>query len=253
MLKGINKNRFFLPSAILFGLSVFTYNSARIFVPLFLLSFLIIYWKKLKIDYSSVISSLIFGIFLAGAFYLAVFQDSSARYYWVRILDEGAISFLDQARNNSQWPSLITNLIYNRPAYFISHFTLNYLKHLSFQFLTLSGGTNYQFSLPDMGLIYFIELPFLLYGFYKSLKTKIGWIFLSWFLIAPIPSALTREAPHALRSIFMLGSLQVLVSWGILQFFNLLHNKKSLVKPAGIFITFLIIANMFFLLKKLFY
>lgn len=251
LVKGLSKSILFIPASIMFGLSIFTYNSARIFVPLFLFSFILVYWKQLKLDKSSILSSIILGIFLSLGFYLAVFQDSSARYYWVRILDEGAISFLDQARNNSQWPELVTKLIYNRPVYFITTFTLNYLKHLSIQFLAISGGNNYQFSLQNMGLIYLIELPFLIYGFLKLLKSKIGWVFLPWFLIAPIPSALTREAPHALRSVFMIGSLQILTAWGFIQFLKLIK-KNTIQKITIALITILLLINSLLYLKSYF-
>lgn len=248
--RGIKKDIMLIPASIMLGLSIFTYNSARIFVPLFLFFYLIVSWKQLKVTKASLISSLIFGLFLAVGFYLAVFQDSSARYYWVRILDEGAINYLDQARNNSQLPDLITKLIYNRPVYFITNFTLNYFKHLSFQFLALSGGSNYQFSLQNMGLIYFTELPFLIYGFFRMLKLKTGWIILAWLLIAPIPSALTREAPHALRSIFMLGALQSITAYGLIQVYKLIESKKTLTKITFSIVGLLIILNSGLYLKS---
>lgn len=222
---GLKTSRFFLPAAILFGLSIFTYNSARIFVPLFLLSFVILFWKQVKISKFSIISCLTFGVFLAVGFYLAVFQDSSARYYWVRILDEGAIAYLDQSRNLSTYPELITKLIYNKPVYFVSSLITNYLKHFSFSFLALSGGTNYQFNIQNMGLIYLAEVPFLIFGLFKSFKSRVGLLLIAWFLIAPIPSALTREAPHALRSIFMIGSIQAITAFGLIKFSELLRKK----------------------------
>ena len=92
LVRGLKKQTFLLPASLFLGLSIFTYNSARIFVPLFLMSFLIIFWKQLKLSKLSILATILFGVFLIAGFYLAVFQDSSARYYWVRILDEGAIS-----------------------------------------------------------------------------------------------------------------------------------------------------------------
>jgi 4-amino-4-deoxy-L-arabinose transferase-like glycosyltransferase len=252
LIKGLHRNGLFIAAALMLGLSIFTYNSARIFVPLFLFGFLILFWKQIKITKSVIFSAIIFGIFLTVGFYLAVFQDSSARYYWVRILDEGAISFLDQARNTSTYPDLITKLIYNRPVYFVFNFVANYFKHLSPQFLLFTGGSNYQFSLPGMGLIYFIELPFLIYGFFKLLKQKIGWVFIFWFLLAPIPSALTREAPHALRSIFMVGSIQVVVTFGLIQFFRLLEKKKLLKNLSLLMIGMLVLFNAFTYFKNYF-
>ncbi len=251
LIKGINKPVFLIPSSLIFGLSIFTYNSARIFVPLFLIAFVILNKNKLKINKSSVLSVLIFTAFLAVGFYLAVFQDSSARYYWVRILDEGAINYLEQSRNNSSYSTLVTNLIYNKPVYFVLNFFLNYLKHFSVQFLAIAGGSNYQFSVQNMGLMYLIEFPFLLFGFFKMLKTKIGWIFLIWFLLAPIPSALTREAPHVLRSIFMLGALQVITAFGMIRFVEL-FKKQAVRRFLTASVLILISINFIYYLKVYF-
>lgn len=251
LIYSLKKNALLVPASILLGLSIFTYNSARIFIPVFLLVFIFMYCKNLIKNNYSIFSALIFGLFLTAGFYFALFQDSSARYYWVKILDEGAINFLEQSRNNSTFSPLFTELIYNRVTYFVFTFVSNYLKHLSIQFLAISGGSNYQFSLQNFGLMYFIELPFLLYGFYKLIGKKTGWIFLSWLLIAPIPASLTREAPHALRSIFMLGSIQIITAYGLIQLFLVLK-KNTLKKIAVVLIIFLIFINSFYYSKTYF-
>lgn len=253
LMTGLKKNALFILSALFFGLSIFTYNSARIFVPFFLFSFLALNFKRIKVNKFTIFAALIFAVFIAAGFYLAVFQDSSARYYWVRILDEGAINYLEQSRNSSSFNPLITNIIYNKATYSVFSFALNYLKHLSVQFLALSGGSNYQFSLQGMGLIYLIELPFLIYGFFRLLKHKTGWIFLSWLLIAPIPSALTREAPHALRSIFMLGAIQTVIAFGFIKFIELIRYQKVFFKLFLGLIGFLIAFNSMVYFKAYFF
>lgn len=252
LMKGLKKNIYFIPSALMLGVSIFTYNSARIFIPLFLFVFLILFRKKIKLNFYSIISSIIFLIFLGVGFYFALFQDSSARYFWVRILDEGAISFLEETRNNSSLSPMLTNLIYNRYTYFVFNFFSNYLKHFSVQFLALSGGSNYQFSLQGMGLIYLAEFPFLIFGFSKLLKDKIGWMFLFWILLAPIPSALTREAPHALRSIFMIGSIQVITAFGIIAFFKIIEKRKFITNISYALVVFLIAGNAMYYLSNYF-
>lgn len=250
---GLNKNVLLILTSLFFGLSIFTYNSARIFVPLFLFSFIVLKFKKMKFNKTLFAAAAVFAIFISIGFYLAVFADSSARYYWVRILDEGAINYLEQSRNSSSFNPLITNLIYNKATYSVFSFATNYLKHLSVQFLALSGGSNYQFSLQGMGLIYLIELPFLIYGFFRLLKHKAGWIFLSWLLIAPIPSALTREAPHALRSIFMLGVVQTVIAFGFLKFIELIRHKKVFFKLFLGLIGFSVAFNAFIYFKAYFF
>lgn len=214
---GLKKWKYLILSSIFFGITIFTYNSARVFIPVFLLGLFFIYRKDLfKLKSNLIFPLIVLLIFIGIAGYLAIFQDSSSRYFWVAILDQGAINYLNESRNNSNLPFFITNLFYNRVSYFFINFISNYFKHFSLDFLYINGGSNYQFSIPQNGLIYLAELPFLLYGLYQIIKKKVWTFILLWLAIAPIPSALTREAPHVLRGIFMLGSLQIITAIGVL-------------------------------------
>ncbi len=205
-LKGLSKSKWLSSSALLFGITLFTYNSARVFVPLFLFALTIIYRRELRQFKSKLILPLgILAIFTFAAFYHAVLIDSNARYFWVAIIDQGAVNCLNQARNISSLPGIIVPLVYNRYTYLVVNVLVNYLKHFSPAFLFVSGCSNYQFSLPGHGLLYIIEVPFLLAGLFFLRKEKWGKILLFWLLLAPIPASITRESPHALRSIYMLG------------------------------------------------
>lgn len=231
-LKGLRKTWFLSVSSLFFGSALFTYNSARIFLPLFLLSLVFIYRKEiLALKKKIILPFILIVMFFIGAFFLAVSQDSSSRYFWVTILDQGAINYLDESRNNTQLPVLISKLVYNRYVYFIENFISNYLSHFSMEFLFLKGGSNYQFSIPNVGIMYLFELPLFLYGAFKIIQKKnFGLLILAWFFIAPIPAAITRESPHVLRSIFMLGALQVITALGLLEAYVRIQKVKLLVK-----------------------
>ncbi len=225
-LQSFKKPLFLLYASILFGLTFFTYNSARVFVSLFLVALIAIYHKELiKFRKKLILPGAVILIFILVASYFAIFQDSSSRYFWVTILDQGAINSINEARANSTLPDLITKLLNNRVVYFVQNLFLNYLKHFSLQFLFLEGGSNHQFSVPHQGLLYLIELPFLLLGFVNIFKRKAGLTLLAWVFLSPIPSAITREAPQVLRSIFMLGSLQIIISLGIITLIEKIESK----------------------------
>lgn len=210
----------FVVSAVFFGLTLFTYNSARVFIPLFLLSVGVVRFSAVKeIGKKLWIPAIVFALFIGVAGFLALTQDSASRYYWVSILDEGAINFLNQSRGESQLPGILTKLIYNRYSYFGYEFFKNYISHFSPYFLFVRGGDNYQFSVQNMGLMYALEAPFLIYGIWRIRKyPSAAKLIIPWMILAPIPAAITRESPHVLRSIFMLGSLQILVGLGIADF-----------------------------------
>ena len=233
LLKSLEKPVFSPLSILLLGLSVWTYNSARIFVPLLLLAFIIIYRNSLK-NYlkdkkTLVLSSLLLLLFFVPMFYQLLSPSGQARYGKVAILDEGAIAQINEKRVNSKLNPILTRLLYNKVTYFSLSFTKNWFSHFSLNFLFLKGGTNYQFSLPNHGLLYLIDLPFLILGTYLLLrmKKKEAYLLLSWFIFAPVASSLTREAPHVLRDITFLPLPMILISLGVVSKYDFLKRKKN--------------------------
>lgn len=74
---------------------------------------------------------------------------------------------------------------------------------------------------PGMGLLYLWELPFVLIGIYilifnKSTGKKTKQSIFAWFLIAPIPAALTNDVPHAVRTLNFLPTFQIFTAIGII-------------------------------------
>jgi hypothetical protein len=226
------KNYNLLLGVLLLGLSVWTYNSARIFVPLFLVACTLVY----KTEFISLVRRnkiLATGYFLlATAFLVPMFvqlaqSTGQARYENVRILDAGAVGEIERLRSNSDLP--LSRLVFNKATYFAFKFGKNYLSHFSPSFLFLEGGSHYQFSVPGHGLVYLVNAPFLVLGLYsvlKSRKEKYSKLFLVWLALGPVASSLTREAPHALRSIVVLPVPMILVALGIFYVFEKLPKAR---------------------------
>ncbi len=246
LLSGLRKKNYKLLIALfLFGLSVWTYNSARVFVPIFLLVILVLNYKEiLKLFHNhkriGAAGLIILIFFFAPMFVQLLSPVGRARYGWVSILDSGAIAKIFEYRQSSDLPANLSRILYNRVTYFSFSFVKNWLSHFSPAFLFFKGGSNYQFSLPNHGLIYLINLPFFLIGIFALIKKKIkkGAILLAWILLAPIPSSLTRESPHVLRSIFMIPVPMILTSFGLFYVWGLL--KKN-IKALASFFYFLLI------------
>src|SRR3990170_100969 len=78
------------------GLSVWTYNSARLFVPLFLISFWLIRRPRLfTIHYS------LFTIFFLPMFFQLLSPVGLARFNWVSPIDQGAVNRINELRSSS--------------------------------------------------------------------------------------------------------------------------------------------------------
>lgn len=230
--KGLKNPRWFILSALSLGLTIFSYNSSRVVTPLLIVGLAILYWKEISNKKLALLSIAIFGVFFSLALPRALLQDSSARYRWTMILDEGAINRINEMRGNSELPAVLPKVVYNKITYSIAEISKNYLSHFSPNFLFLNGGSNYQFSVPGSGLVYPILAPFLLLGFWKILKQrKKSYLFTGWWLmVAVIPAAITRDSPHALRSLIMIPPVIIIASLGITIFLSVLGKRKQIIK-----------------------
>ncbi len=223
---GLEKKKWWILSAVLLGLSVWTYNSARIFTPLLVVSLIFIYRKSLlnhSQRYTSFLASGIAVLFFVPMFLQLINSSGQARYGWVRILDEGAIAQIEEQRNMSTLNPTLTKLIYNRPVYFTTQVVSNYLSHFSPKFLFFEGGSNYQFNVPGIGLLHLINLPLFYIGIIltlKNIKNKNYQLLLLWLLLAPLAASLTREAPHTLRNIVFLPLPMLFTSLAVIKLFN---------------------------------
>lgn len=212
-----------LLGSLLLSISVWTYNSARIFVPLFIVSLLIIYredvlklWKRKR---ALLIISIAIFVALVGGMVVQLFSDAgSSRYGWVQIVDEGAILRIIELRQTTNLPSIVSKILYNRYSYFVSEFIKNYVSYFSPDFLFVKGGTHYQFSIPGRGLLFIVNLPLFYIGLInlvrKGLRNKAWRLILVWLLLAPIAGSITKDAPHVLRSLVIIPIPSIIVGLG---------------------------------------
>jgi 4-amino-4-deoxy-L-arabinose transferase-like glycosyltransferase len=210
-----DKNKLFFPFSLLFlTFTLFSYHTTRIFSPLFLLSALLLYRDEIKNKFVYIFA----GLFIALSAFILFNPSATARGNFLFILDQSAINKINESRNLSTLPTVVSKLLYNKPVYFIEQFSKKYVSYFSPQFLFLNGGTQYQFSVPGFGLIYPISLPFFYIGFvflvYKSLKDRNYRMLLLWLILSPIPASLTNESYTVLRATTILPLPEILISLG---------------------------------------
>jgi hypothetical protein len=190
-----------------------------------LLIILILYWKTIidefkKNKYLKILSVVGLLIFIYSLTTVFLNSQSRARSKWVFLINEGTVGQIIEKRNNSNLPIVIKRFLYNRPTFFITQFTKNYLDYFSPKFLFIKGGTNYQLSVPERGLIYIINLPFFYIGLLvliiNSLKKKREYLFmLTYLFLAPIPAAITSERFAVIRSTTMLPFTEIVIALGL--------------------------------------
>lgn len=203
-------------SSFFYALSIFTYNSSRVILPFYLI---LLFFLIVKNNYQFKTNWYKF-LFLFITLIIFIFQSfqniGQARYKWVTLLDQGAVNQINELR--MRYPRFLVNKV----TYFTYNATKNYISHLNPNYLFIKGGSHYQFNLPNFYLVSPFFIPFLiigLYNFFVSIRKKSFYSFmivLFCLLVAPIPSAITRDAPHILRSIVLIPTAIIMISFAFI-------------------------------------
>lgn len=209
------KAKYVFLTAILWGLAMNAYNSARIVIPVLALTLIIMLLRK-KYFKQFLLFVFVLFLFLIPVVSQIMDKSGSARLELVSLIDQGVVNKIIEQRAISKLPEPLPRILFNRFSYFIAYSAKNYFANLSPEYLFIKGGTNYQFSQPGYGLLFLITAPFLLLGLLKLLvannvKAK---LILFWLFLAIIPSAITKDAPHALRTALILPAPMLLIALG---------------------------------------
>jgi 4-amino-4-deoxy-L-arabinose transferase-like glycosyltransferase len=228
--RGLAKNKYLWLSAVIFGINLFTYHSARIFTPIMFL-LLIIFNKKrlgeiLKVKISRshlLIYFSVFAFFCVIAIY-TMFAGAGKRATDVVIFNptdqwESMASRRFEAISQGV-PQQLARVFSNKPKYILSQFLNNYLSYLSPEFLFIKGAGDWAYGMiAGRGVLYLFEIVFLLISLIYLVRGK-GfngmWLIVSWILLSPIPAAVSK-APgfSATRAAVMMPAIQIMSAFGI--------------------------------------
>lgn len=199
-------------SALSFILSLYSYNSFRIITPLTIIC-LAVYLVGIerinlkKVIIISLISAFIFILSLV-PIYRLVSSEGSARLQAVGI-GSGETDFQKKA----------------------VIFLQNYLSHFNPKFLFISGDGNLRSQTGNSGQLYFVNLLLIILGIVFVIKAGKPLYYLPVLLLlfAPIPAAITKESPHALRAISVVPFLAVLSAVGAVYLLDRFKFKRLLL------------------------
>jgi 4-amino-4-deoxy-L-arabinose transferase-like glycosyltransferase len=227
---------------IFFVAAMYTYHSARVFVPLFLIWAVFIFRDQVLQN----IKVFTFGLVLFIVLLVPLTSELNPSQGLSRIegvsfwTDPGLNPYINQLRGSigSRLGSTVSKFVINKLTVYPAVFVRNYLTHFSPQFLLTQGDPNGIYNTPAVGILLWIE-PILFVigaaGLYKK-NRKFFWLIIGGVLIALIPDSLTRFAPSSARIHLILPFLAVLSGVGL----SKLIRKNYLINSV---IVFLIILN----------
>lgn len=233
-IKSFKNRKYFLFSMIPFAISIYTYNTARVFTPLFIATNLLIYFKDFAKYKKIVFAGLIlFAIMLTPLIPFILSGEGSARYKLVSITDDpGLVLRINEGRGNSNLPTPFPRLVHNKVTYVTAAVLDHYFAHFTPQFLFVSGAPHRQHHVQGMGELYYFQAPFLILGLILLFrkKEKFRWVLISWVMLAYIPVAVTNDSiPHALRTLIAVPFYQIVSAYGGYYFFKFLLRKSKIL------------------------
>lgn len=219
-LLGVRRQKFycFFLTSLLFFASFFFYHTPRLFVPLLAFGLVLFYWQKLR-KKKVVGLGLLFFCWLSSFLVIFLFQGTS-RFKQVSIFNNPGVQLRldEQIREERQGENvLLVRTFHNKLVNYGLAILSNYGKYFSFDFLFIKGGLPVRYVVPDMGLLYLVELPFLILGllFIFQEKKKTFWLPVFWMLTGPVAASLTFEdVPNIQRAFFILPSFQIITAYG---------------------------------------
>jgi len=222
-----SKNLFF--SALVFGISLFTYQAAKMITPLVILSSLIAFKDSLqlrKIKTYLLNFTLPLFLFSLPVLYGLLFSSDSNRLK--------VVSLLSYPRSDQEKELILSEsnpidyqIFHSHPVFFSRNFLSRYFNFFTPKFLAFQGDwQNLRHSAPYIGVLLYPSLIFFVLGLFTTSKYKKQKLFfILWLLSAPIPAALTRDSITAVRAMSLSIPLIYFTSLGIYSTYKKIKHK----------------------------
>ncbi len=226
------KKRIYL-SSFFFFLSLISYQSEKVFIPILILGITNIYKSEILVIRKKLIMIFIFGIIAFLPFIKETLAPNALiRFQGTNVFNSHPERFEEQSKLLAKAVNqndVLGIILYNRRLISIQIFLEGYLSHFNPVWLFTNSSGDYH-KVPGIGLLYIWELPLILLGLYallnKNFEKKTKKIILVWVLAAPIAASLATQAPHALRSFTFLPTLQILSALGVISLFSYFRNNR---------------------------
>ena len=231
--KGKENPRWYLGAAGGFALSLYTYHSVKIFLPLMLLVLLFPHRAFLLKNQKVVIFAGLVFFLLASPAIVTTFTSPQGRLAQTSVINHPSeiekinARRRDDIRDGFPFPSVWNNKLTRNLAVVTEH----YASHFSPQFLFFGEQVNFRLGLRDYGKFHLFEAVLLLVGVYTLVRWRnTASVFLfAWMGIGVLPGALGTEFPHSLRTLVSLPSWQIVGAVGAIELFGWVRKVKPML------------------------
>jgi len=238
-----------------FVLAFFFYHNIRVLAPIFILVLIffyrLVFLKKIKIKQILIFVAL---LLTTGMVFLS--PEARCRASQVSLKSDFKVLYEVTKMPTEEGPGhvFVARAFHNRIAAYIRRFAEEYREYFSTSFLTGVSAKPIRYSVPQVGLITYLELIMIIIGIFFVSKKKELLVILALLMVAPLPAAVTIEdTPNMQRAILMIPFLVILAAYGFSKLTNLPKKWKfiSIVLGIGYFANFIYFSHMYFVHQKM--
>ena len=229
-LRGINtrRNVFLFTGIVALALSAYTYHSDKLFAPIIVVLLSLYSWKFFIVR-KKLLVLLLFFFALCNIFWVTDSRTTERGRGVLFTANQTPILEVPLKRMlyDQSVGDTVGMQLHNRRIVYVQHYFTNYLSHFDPNWLFMKGD-NQRHHTPGMGLLYFGNIFFILFGIYQLLKkhTNTGLFLLGWMLSAPLASSLAVDAPNASRALNFLPTWHIFEAVGWWYTYVLLSRTK---------------------------
>ncbi|PIR59060.1 MAG: hypothetical protein COU69_01575 [Candidatus Pacebacteria bacterium CG10_big_fil_rev_8_21_14_0_10_56_10] len=241
-LEGVS-TRWLLASIAFLGLAMYTYQAARLIVPLMVPGLVLIWWwrshgslyppRPLQLGQAFLARhrrQLLLAVVTGLVMTAPIIIDLNSPTVSQRFTETSVLHLLEpiETSNSIQQAaghSLLSRLFAHRYLVFGRVIAGQFLSHFRPDFLFLSGDVNPRHSVQLFGQLLYSDVVWLTVGAVVILRRRswAGWL-LGWWLVAGIvPASLTRTVPHALRILPSWPVWMLMIAIGMTEVLRLAH------------------------------
>ena len=257
--KSIEKNKLLFVSAIFFGLTLLSYQGAKLSTVLMVALLGLLFVKSLiKFDKKIILGSFAAGLIISLPILISVYVGYAGRLSVVSVFSypRSKSDIQKILEQGGEKPGGVADLVFHSE-------TLNWVRvimgkwfnHFSGRFLFFEGDwNNPRHSAPNMGMFLLADSLLILVGLVQFVRRRMNKYFLFilfWLVLAPVPSILSRDPVHGVRSLHMVIPMIIILSVAVRSLYvnfskNLFYKISILLFVAVYFLNYIYYLDAYF-------
>lgn len=234
---GIRNYKYLILSILSFTLSTYSYYGLRVVTPLMILILIMIYRKRLISLLKPLLLSFSFGLVLILPLFINFLKEPNVffgRAKTVSVFHDRGIRLSQNeliTQDGFEANYYLVRFVHNKIYMYSKNIVQRYLSHWDFKYLFFDGDKANPFRLPNMGIFYFIDALFIVYGVLKLMREghKEKYIVFFWISIAFLPAAFTFITPSSNRTFNTIVPYMLLVALGLVNFSSYNRRKFTVI------------------------